>query len=97
MFRLCCCLLFWTPELTFSEVMGCLFNRRLIRTSQGYIGIAYDAAKVGDAIAVCQGGRLPLVVRREGERWRLIGDCYVHGIMQGEVFAEEKCKTMWFV
>ena len=77
--------------------MGCAGNRRLIRMKQGYIGLGYDAVRVGDSIAVCQGGRLPLVVRREGERWRLIGDCYVHGIMRGEVFAEKKCETMWFV
>ncbi|MCJ1250485.1 hypothetical protein MMC30_007713 [Trapelia coarctata] len=97
MFRLCCCLLFWTPKEDFGEMMGCFANRRLIKTSKGYIGLAYDAVRVGDSIAVCQGGRLPLVVRREWKRWRLMGDCYVHGIMLGEVFAEEKCETMWFV
>lgn len=96
-FRLICCLLFWKPEQKFDDVMACLVNRRLFRTVGGYMGIGYDATKVGDAIAVCEGGRLPLVVRKEGDGWRLIGDCYVHGIMHAEAYAETKCQLMWLV
>jgi hypothetical protein len=96
-FRLMFWLAFWTPEQDYGSVTGCLVNRRLFRTKLGYIGVACYDARAGDAIAVFQGGRLPLVVRRKGERWRLIGDCYLHGIMQGEAYNEGKCELMWFV
>jgi hypothetical protein len=27
-------------------------------------------------------------------KWRLLGDAYIHGIMRGEAFNEEKCEHM---
>lgn len=41
------------------------------------------------------GGKVPLVVRSQGENWELVCESYVHGVMQGEAFEPEKCKTTW--
>ena len=43
------------------------------------------AARVGDAIAVFQGGEIPLVLRRRDEKsYVLVGEFYIHRIMFGE-------------
>jgi hypothetical protein len=72
-------------------------NRRLFRTQGGYIGLAPALAMSGDRIALFKGGMVPLIIREEGTRWRLIGDCYIHGMMKGEAFQEDECSMMWFV
>jgi hypothetical protein len=59
--------------------------RRLIGTCQGRIGLTNPAAKAGDSIMVVKGCNVPMVFRPDGAYWRLIGECYLHGIMDGEV------------
>jgi hypothetical protein len=56
---------------------------------QGYICLLPETATNGDEIVVLYGGKIPFCVRRaenggDGEAWRFIGDCYVHGIMHGQ-------------
>lgn len=41
-------------------------------------------SKPGDLICVMFGGRFPLVLRPVDGGYHLIGDAYVHGIMNGE-------------
>lgn len=72
-------------------------NRRLIRTKGGYLGLVPETAEIGDVIAICQGGRVPLTLRPHGENFQLVGDAYVHGMMLGERYEESKCKLMWLV
>ncbi|KAH8756473.1 heterokaryon incompatibility protein-domain-containing protein [Hyaloscypha sp. PMI_1271] len=78
-------------------------GRRFVRTQGGYIGLAVFDARRGDHIAVFAGGAVPLVVRDTGEReveekeWKLVGDAYIHGIMFGKDFNEDRCQPMWFV
>ncbi|PQE08917.1 heterokaryon incompatibility protein [Rutstroemia sp. NJR-2017a WRK4] len=65
--------------------MRVLAWRRLVITQGGYLGLAPAASMAGDIIAVLPGCHTPLVLRREGERFRVIGEAYVHGIMAGEL------------
>ncbi|KAF1982107.1 HET-domain-containing protein [Aulographum hederae CBS 113979] len=76
-----------TPEqlAAVSRAMNVLAWRRMVNTKMGYIGIVPAATTRGDRIAVVPGCRTPLVLRLEGSVFRVIGECYVHGIMQGEV------------
>ena len=71
-------------------------NRRMVRTERGYLGLVHVQAKVGDKIALFRGGLLPLVIREQGEDWRVVGDGYVHGAMTGEKFEDGKCEPFWF-
>jgi hypothetical protein len=49
-------------------------------------------ARVGDAMAICQGGKVPLLLRQHVDgKLTLVGGCYVHGIMYGEQYCEEDC------
>jgi hypothetical protein len=67
-------------------------ERRLARTRKGYLGLVPADATAGDGIVIVKGGRTPLVLRKEHETsWRLVGDTYIHGMMDGEMFQEDQC------
>jgi hypothetical protein len=68
-------------------------KRCLIATERGYLGIAPSWAKEGDEICVLFGGSVPLIIRERGGGegvHELVGECYVHGIMNGEAVDIEK-------
>jgi hypothetical protein len=56
-------------------------------TYPGYFGLVPTAAQVGDLVCLLLGGDAPVVLRRDEADglYIYIGDCYVHGIMYGEV------------
>jgi len=70
---------------------ACTDMRRMIRTRDGYIGLAAPMVEHGDGVVLVKGGRMPLILRKTGRNLTLIGDCYIHGIMQGEAFNERLC------
>jgi len=74
-----------------------LTDRGFIWTREGYLGLASALADVGDEIVVVKGGKVPLILRPEGAHWRLQGDCYVRGIMNGEAFREGDARLLWVV
>ena len=85
------------PELGFDGPLNMAFNRRFIRSKKGFMGLVPAETRVGDAIALFKGGGSPLIIRSCGEKWKLVGDSYVHGMMNAECFYEENCYTMWLV
>lgn len=38
----------------------------------------------GDIVCILFSGPVPFILRRDGEYYKLVGGCYVHGIMYGE-------------
>ena len=62
-------------------------GRRFAVTRKGYLGFVPRTTRVGDEVCVFLGGYIPFVVRRrEGrDEFELVGECYVHDIMGGEV------------
>ena len=58
-------------------------GRKFCVTTGGLMGWAPLAARSGDRVCVFQKCELPFVVRREGSGWRLLGECYMHGMMTG--------------
>jgi hypothetical protein len=62
---------------------GCF---RFFRTKKGYIGRADLQPQVGDLLCVLNGGNIPFLLRLDSERGghQLLGEAYVHGIMDGE-------------
>ena len=81
-----------------------MFLRRLCRTEKGYLGLVPDSSEIGDSIWLLQGARVPYALRRAEledtekyddssqakEEWEVLGDTYVHGVMEGEVWKEIK-------
>jgi hypothetical protein len=67
--------------------------RRLCRTNSGYIGLVPGYAQEGDEVCVVSGARVPFVLRAQGTFYSLIGECYVHGIMDGEALKFQSFQT----
>jgi len=79
----------------FEEAM----RRRLCWTKAAYLGLVPPDAKTDDEIWLLKGCRVPVVLRRvgDGEDRELVGDSYIHGVMYGEAFEEEKCEKVTIV
>jgi heterokaryon incompatibility protein (HET) len=71
------------------DTSDCLVGRCLVKTAEGYIGVAPRTAQTGDQVVVLAGGYSPVVLRpsnRGGSKYHLLGSCYVHGFMWLEAF-----------
>ena len=66
-------------------------NRIFGTTEKRYMGLLPRGTQIGDQVCVFKWGRLPFVVRRrlDSDEYLLIGECYVHGIMNGEILQME--------
>lgn len=62
-------------------------NRKFCTTSKGYMGLFPRGTQAGDRICVFLGAPVPFVIRphKPNKSYQLIGECYVHGIMEGEI------------
>ena len=66
-------------------------HRRLLVTNEGHIGMAPGRARKGDVVVVLFGCSVPVLLRsldEEGTSYAFIGECYVHGYMNGEAIQE---------
>jgi hypothetical protein len=71
---------------TFVESFGlwCI-DRRLFCSKAGRFGWGRDQTRSGDVISVFDGGAVPSILRPDGSgHFKIVGDAYVHGIMDGE-------------
>jgi hypothetical protein len=73
----------------FLHLGGSSFGMRFCVTEKGRMAIVPPLAYEGDIICVIKGARMPYVLRDKfsGERmlYNLVGSCYAHGIMDGEI------------
>ena len=70
-------------------------RRRLARTEKGYLAMVPSSSITGDAVWLLQGASVPFVLRAADQNsdggkhaalWEIMGDSYVHGIMNGELW-----------
>jgi hypothetical protein len=65
---------------------------QIARTEKGLLGLVPHLAEAGDQICILNGGAVPFVLRK-GKRplreHRLVGECYIHGLMKGEAMRSE--------
>ncbi|KAJ9608440.1 hypothetical protein H2200_007428 [Cladophialophora chaetospira] len=89
----------WSDEYR-ARVRLCCFNRRLFITKRGYLGLGPYHMQLADLVCILFGGDTPYILRKSSSlTYRFIGQCYVHGIMNGEVVDEwEKTQgnEQWF-
>jgi hypothetical protein len=65
-------------------------NRRFCKTTNGALACVPKNARNGDIICVLFGGEVPYLLRLSGRGfYRVIGECYVHGIMHGESLSHD--------
>jgi hypothetical protein len=65
--------------------------RRFFRTKNGFWGLGPTAMRPGDRCCIFYGSRVPSVIRTIGDtaRSQFVGECYVAGLMEGEVYKTE--------
>jgi hypothetical protein len=92
-----------------AHMMDC---SRLFISATGYVGLCPSETRKGDAIFVPYGGHVPYIIRpkreerqtqqavSEEQRWTLVGEAYVHGIMHGELKLANRTnetRTIWLL
>ncbi len=62
-------------------------GRSFIITEHSHIGFGPESLREGDLIAVFQSAETPFALRsNEDGSMRLLGECYIHGVMYGELW-----------
>ncbi|KAH6666430.1 heterokaryon incompatibility protein-domain-containing protein [Halenospora varia] len=74
-------------SVRFSQVMP---GRKLFRTKHNrFLGTGAESLQIGDVVCVLAGGSVPYLIRPidggRDNRFRFVGEAYVHGIMHGQV------------
>ena len=66
-------------------------NRIFGVTAKRYMGLLPRGTQIGDLVCVFNGAPTPCVLRRrlDNDGYLLLGECYVHGIMDGEILQME--------
>ncbi len=59
-------------------------SRAFFTTDSRYLGFGPNCTAAGDQIFLLIGSDVPFILRPAGEKFELVGACYVHGIMYGE-------------
>jgi hypothetical protein len=63
-------------------------HRTAFRTEKGYLGMGPPATEKGDLVCVLPGCNVPFVLRKIEAGYRIMGECYTHGIMDGEAVVQ---------
>jgi hypothetical protein len=75
-------------------------QRRFFTTTRGFIGLTSPGTQKGDTVCLLRGATTPFIFRSHdplslGTRtWEIVGEAYVHGLMNGEEFCEEKLEEL---
>jgi hypothetical protein len=72
------------------HTMSQVGKRRLYMSEQGFLGLGPEGLEEGDLIATFHGAATPFIIRgRESlegliDKYALVGECYMHTLMNGE-------------
>lgn len=72
-------------HIDFLSHLSFCYCRKVFRTQKGCFGLGPRLMEPGDFICVLFGFHTPYVLRKVGKHYLLIGECYVQGIMNGEI------------
>jgi len=85
-------------QLIQPSLINNLMGRLFCCTSGGRLGQMPMKVQLGDWICVLHGANVPYVLHPvDDEQFKLVGDCYLHGIMDGEAMDMPALKTREFV
>lgn len=59
-------------------------GRKFVVTEHGRMGLVPRHAREGDVVAILTGASVPIILRPAENFFTVVGDAYVHGIMDGE-------------
>lgn len=60
------------------------------QTTSRHIGLGPVEIQPGDQICVLFGARLPFPIRKPDKHWLWVGECFLHGLMNGEAIERWK-------
>lgn len=95
-----------TSEMVLERVLAVVPNRRLFKiktsTMGELFGLAPAGARVGDLVCILYGCSVPVVLRQHETKiddkpvvyYELLGDSYVHGIMEGDALDEQEKRSI---
>jgi hypothetical protein len=77
------------------KVQDVIWSRSLVKVTIGSrqsstrdtVCLCPRETQIADIICVLYGCSVPVVLKRQGERYKMIGECFVHGIMDGEALS----------
>ena len=93
----------WDPQFSFEDLsekfyldsqrqgIQSTFKKSWFATAGGYLGLGPEGTKEGDLLFVTSGVHTPCLLRGEPRNCTLVGEAFVHGLMQHE--AAEICKA----
>ena len=92
----------WMFNAAFSDAMD---TRVIFTTKRGLIGIGPPYMQSGDMVCIIIGAQTPFLVRKRmspipekaAPVYELVGDCYVHGLMNGEGLSVGKAEDIVLV
>ena len=69
------------------KVVARVTGRAFFKTDNGFMGLCPADTRVGDHVVVALGNTTPLLLRpsKRNSAYKVVGGCYVHGMMGGEV------------
>jgi len=73
-------------EMEFMQITSNMHNRRFVTMETGHFGMAPNVVRQGDEVFVVVGCSIPVILRKRdgGEKYEVVGECYVDGFMKGE-------------
>jgi Heterokaryon incompatibility protein (HET) len=71
----------------FNEIRAVCLNRTVVVTEKGFYGLAPLLTAPGDVACIIVGVDVPFILRPQGNAGalRLLGESYIHGVMEGQV------------
>lgn len=78
------------PNGQLYSFLGRIHSLSPFLTAKGYYGITTNAVHGGDLIALFSGLPRPMVSRRDGGEWRLVGPARIPGMMNGELWPKDE-------
>jgi hypothetical protein len=64
------------------DLRKCFGRKIAILDTYAYpLGLVPDFTRAGDSVCILNGSTTPLVLRKSGQSFEVIGECYVNGIM----------------
>jgi hypothetical protein len=74
---------------TAAKAVKCIQSQKIFTTVDGKVGLGTQTLRDGDNIAILYGCNIPTIIREYGEGYKLIGLCYLDGVMFGEAVEED--------
>ena len=73
---------------SFTDMLLRIGHASLFWTTSELIGLGDPSVRAGDLVVVCWGLSVPLILRSSALFYRLLGPCFVQGVMDGEALEQ---------